>query len=308
LLGLSQLTFHPSGTKRIAVDPAITSAVRKASQGSGSSFELMMASAQMESGLRPDAKSATSSAAGLFQFTEQTWLDTVRQHGAQHGMATEASAIMDQSGRLTTADPATRRRILNLRNDPSVASALAGDHMRDLSNKLSASLGRAVSSGEVYLGHFLGAHGAKQMITAPKNEIAANVLPEAARANSSLFYAQDGAPYTAGQFLQHIQKRLTQAFADIGNALHGDSAASSGVTPGGAAQLANASGSVAAFPNQGAGGLGKVQSNAAGLIMASLLEQLGKSDPSGLVMKVHHTQLDPTVPAASLTSLQMTKT
>ncbi len=300
MLGLSQLTFHPAGTRRISLDPAITSAVRKASQGSGSSFELMMASAQMESGLKPAAKSATSSAAGLFQFTEQTWLDTVRQHGAAHGMASEASAIVDQSGRLTTADPATRRRILSLRNDPTVASALAGDHLRDLSNKLSASLGRAVSAGEVYLGHFLGAHGAKQMITAPKSELAANVLPDAARANSALFYAPDGSPYTSGQFLQHVQKRLTQAFADIGNALRGDQAAKPSATV-----MANAG---PALANPGAGASGNILNTSEGLIMASLLEQLRKSDPSGLTIKAHHTQLDSTVPAASLAALQMTNT
>lgn len=304
MLGLSQLTFHPTGTKRVAVDPEIASAVRKASQGSGSSFELMMASAQMESGLRSDAKSATSSASGLFQFTEQTWLDTVRHHGAEHGMANEASAIVDQSGRLTTADPATRRRILSLRNDPTIASALAGDHLRDLSSKLSTSLGRAVNAGEVYLGHFLGAHGAKQMITAPKSEIAANVLPDAARANSSLFYAPDGTPYTAGQFLQHVQKRLTQAFTDIGNALRGSTTTSST-----AIQMANATGSAGvAFQNQGAGAPGKVQSGPEALLMASMLEQLRKSDNSGLMIKAHHAQLDSTVPAASLTALQMTNT
>jgi hypothetical protein len=298
LLGLTPSTFNPAGTARASVEPEITTAVRKASLESGSPFELMMASAQMESGLRPSAKAGASSAAGLFQFTEQTWLDTVRRHGAEHGMATEASAVIDQDGRLTTSDPATRRHILNLRNDLSVASALAGDHLRDLSNKLSAGLGRAVTSGEIYLGHFLGAHGAKQIISAPQNQIAANVLPDAARSNNPLFYASDGTPFTAGQFLQHIQKRLSQAFADIGLAAPAET---------GAIETAAASTGIG-ISGHSAGSPQKIQSATEMQVMASLVEPLVQSNRDGTKPKSHHNKFESDMPAATLTALQMTTT
>ncbi len=303
MLGIPPVAFNSTQSARASVEPSITTAIRKASLESGSPFELMMASAQLESGFRTDAKSKASSAAGLFQFTEQTWLDTVRRHGAEHGMATEASAIVDQSGKLTTTNPALRQRILNLRNDLSVASAMAGDHLRDLSNKLSTGLGRAVTTGEVYLGHFLGAHGAKEMISAPKSQIAANVLPDAARANSSLFYAPDGTPYTAGQFLQHVQKRVSQAFADIGIAAPNGTASPTRTT-----QIA----SVATVPpTAGASGQGttipqRVQSASEGLVMASLVEPFIQSDQLAAGSKAHHTKLESDMPAATLTALQMT--
>ncbi len=303
MLGPAPLTFRSTATDRVAVEPAITNAVRKASLESGSSFELLMASAQLESGFKSGAKAGTSSAAGLFQFTEQTWLETVRRHGAEHGMATEASAIVDQSGKLTTADPATRNRILSLRNDLSVASTLAGEHLRDLSSKLSAGLGRAVTAGEVYLGHFLGAHGAKQMISAPQNQIAADVLPDAARSNSTMFYAPNGTPYTAAQFLQHVQKRVSQAFADIGFSSSGSS------TTSGGSMVATASGSSATgLSAQGKSAIQSVQSTSERLAMASLMEPLMQADLRNLKPKTHHSKLGSTMPAAALTAVQMTDT
>src|ERR1700690_3490343 len=62
-----------------AVDPAIVRSIKQASHGSGSDFGLLMAEAQQESGFRPDAKAARGSAAGMFQFTDSTWLDMVRR-------------------------------------------------------------------------------------------------------------------------------------------------------------------------------------------------------------------------------------
>ena len=302
MLGTISPAVYPTGSQRISSESEISTAIRKASAESGSPFELLMASAQMESGLRSDAKASTSSATGLFQFTEQTWLDAVRRHGAEHGMAGEASAIIDQGGRLSTADPELRQRILNLRTDPSVASALAADHMQDLSATLSAGLGRAATAGEVYLGHFLGAHGAQQIISAPQNQPAANLLPEAARANTRLFYAPDGTPYTAAQFLQQMHTRLNQAVADLGSA-----------TPGGAMQSADGAGTVNANPSATAG----TSSLAASLphrilsvperqAMASLMAPLLQLDQYDSGLRARRARRDATALAATLAALQTT--
>ena len=210
---------------RIAVDPTITKAIRSASQQSGVSFELMMASARLESGFQPAAKAGTSSATGLFQFTDQTWLANVQRHGAQHGLTTEAAAVVDRGGRLTVANPADRNRILGLREDPTVASALAGDFLHDVSDSLRNSLGRAPTASEVYLGHFLGANGARQILTAPKDQIAANVLPDAADANQRMFYAADGTAFTTSQFLSHLSDKVSRAFSDIGATIPSDALA-----------------------------------------------------------------------------------
>ncbi len=293
--------FQPLAVKQVQpnIESEITSNIRKASNTSGTSFELMMASAKIESCFKSDAKASSSSASGLFQFTEQTWLDTVRHHGADHGLSQEASEIVDHCGKLTTADAGSRKRILDMRNDPSIASALAGDHMHDLSATLSTSLGRAVTAGEIYLGHFLGAHGAKQMLTAPTSQAAADVLPNAARANAGLFYAADGTPFTTGQFLRHIRDQVSAAVSGIGALNPGTQSPTSAKSTEAAA--ASSTGSVAS----GAGELPSIRGATETQIIASLIQAFTHGKQDELVAKNRHATLGTTISASTLTALQM---
>ena len=59
----------------------------------GTSFEYLLATAKMESNFNPTAGASTSSARGLFQFIDQTWLGTVKEAGAQLGYGKYADAI-----------------------------------------------------------------------------------------------------------------------------------------------------------------------------------------------------------------------
>jgi hypothetical protein len=198
------------------------SAIRDASTRSGMNFDLMLASARLESGLDPSAQAGTSSATGLFQFIDQTWLDAVRQYGPQHGLVSDAALVVRHDGRLTVDDPNARQRILDLRKNPDIASAIAGDHLRGISEKIGLVLGRPPDAPEIYLGHLLGSGGASQLLQAVRttpNQAAADLLPAAARANAPLFAAPDGTPYTVTQFMQHLRARVARAYAAQGSAM-----------------------------------------------------------------------------------------
>ncbi len=52
----------------------IDGAIRDAARTTGASFEYLLTTAQIESNLNPAAQAATSSASGLYQFIDQTWL------------------------------------------------------------------------------------------------------------------------------------------------------------------------------------------------------------------------------------------
>jgi hypothetical protein len=197
----------------------VIAAVRKASVESGTQFSTLLASASLESGLNPAAKASGSTASGLFQFTEQTWLSTIQQFGAAHGLQSDAAAVVTRGGQLTVADPATRQRILNLRFDPAVSSSMAGDHLRSLAGTLAKGIGHAPDAAEVYIGHFLGSVGATQMLQTAQSApttLAAAILPAAARGNPTAFYTSSGTPLTASQFVQHVRDRVTRAIADGG--------------------------------------------------------------------------------------------
>src|SRR5206468_6118177 len=104
--------------------PEISAAVREASTRTGVDFAYLMAQAAQESGFKPDARAATGSAAGLYQFIDSTWLDLVRQHGAKHGLADLAAQIEPTSGGPKVRDAQARRDILGLRDDPRLSAAM----------------------------------------------------------------------------------------------------------------------------------------------------------------------------------------
>src|ERR1700754_1935666 len=90
----------------------ITGAIRQAAQTVGASFSYLLATAKVESNFDPGAKASTSSARGLFQFIDQTWLTTMKEAGSRVGLGAYADAItQSRGGRMEVADPAMRAKI-----------------------------------------------------------------------------------------------------------------------------------------------------------------------------------------------------
>ena len=100
-------------------DPAVTGAIRQAARLTGADFEYLLATAQVESNLNPNAQAATSSARGLFQFIEQTWLDTMKERaGARLRPICRRHHADSRPGDYVVTDPRMRQQIMALRNDP----------------------------------------------------------------------------------------------------------------------------------------------------------------------------------------------
>jgi len=175
-----------------AAGSTVAGAIRQASQATGTSFSYLLATAQVESGLNPQAGAPTSSARGLFQFVEQTWLGTIKQSGAALGYGRYAAAISQTgTGRYIVQDPAMRQEILKLRNDPTANAVMAGAFTKANATYLTQKLGRPPSEGELYIAHFLGAGGAARLIglaASHPDATAAALFPSAAQANRSIFF------------------------------------------------------------------------------------------------------------------------
>ncbi len=174
---------------RIQSPPAhIALAIGDASARTGIGFEYLVDQARIESGFRADARAPTSSASGLYQFTDGTWLATVRDHGGKHGLGWAAAAI-SPSGKV--ADPAQRSAILALRTDPVLASLMAAEHAGDNRAALMEGTGRTPEDVDLYLAHFLGSAGAVKFLNewaADPSAPAAALFPKAAAANRAIFY------------------------------------------------------------------------------------------------------------------------
>lgn len=170
----------------------VESAIQRAANATGVDFSFLMKTAGRESGMNPGAKAGTSSAAGLFQFVEQTWLSTLKQHGAKHGYARYADLIEKGSdGRYHVNGADARRAVMDLRLDPHAASMMAGEMTSDSAAYLKGRTGRSPTAGELYAAHFLGPQGSARLIEAMRaspQAPAAAMFPEAAAANHGIFY------------------------------------------------------------------------------------------------------------------------
>jgi hypothetical protein len=175
---------------------AVIGAIRNAARATGADFQYLLATAQVESGLNPTASVSSSSARGLFQFIDQTWLSTLKQAGSALGYGRYADAIVQTpSGGYTVPDPAMRQRVLALRDDPAANAAMAGAFTQQNAAVLRDRIGHSPSEGDLYVAHFFGAGGAAQVINLASqnpNATAASVFPDAAKANPSIFYDRQG--------------------------------------------------------------------------------------------------------------------
>src|SRR2546429_3012502 len=207
-----------SATATAGVDPSrlrVAGAIKQAADTSGTSFEYLLATAKMESNFNPNAAASTSSARGLYQFIDQTWLGTVKEAGTQLGYGKYADAIdRSPSGTYSVSDPTARAAISKLRDDPDAASSMAAVLTQSNSFKLTGKIGRRPSDSELYMAHFMGVGGAGKLIQHAEdhpNASAARMFPNAAAANQSIFYDRSGQARSVSQVYSVLNTRYAAA-------------------------------------------------------------------------------------------------
>lgn len=183
----------------------VVAAIRQASARTGVDFAYLLAQAHLESGLNPDARARSSSARGLYQFIDSTWLASFERNGKRFGLEARPS----------------RAALLALRSDPSAASILAAADALDNAAVLGRVLGRTPNATELYLAHFLGSGGAARFLTAwqraPQTSAAA-LFPRQARANRAIFYGSGAGARSLDEVLRAIDNKVKgglKATADL---------------------------------------------------------------------------------------------
>jgi hypothetical protein len=176
---------------------AIVNAIKTASAKTGVSFSYLMEKAAAESNFNPTIKAKTSSAAGLFQFIESTWMDMVERHGTKYGIDKTQS----------------KSDLLNLRKDPEIASLMAAEFAEGNKAHLERTIGGEIGNTELYFAHFMGAGGASAFLSQLKQNplnIAADIFSKEARANKGVFYdSKTGAPKTLQQIYDFFDKKFS---------------------------------------------------------------------------------------------------
>ena len=189
---------------------SVRAAIARAAERTGVDFDYLLNQAKTESGLDPDARARTSSASGLYQFIDQSWLGVLKQHGAKHGMAWAADAIRQRGGRWTV-DPAMHEAVFDLRDQAEPAALMAGEFANDNAAGLSRALGRQPSATDLYFAHFMGLDGASRFLRAASSDPdapAAGAFPREARANRSIFYTRSGEARSMGEVYALMARKI----------------------------------------------------------------------------------------------------
>lgn len=198
--------------------PQVAGAIKQAASSTGASFSYLIATAQIESNFNPQAQASTSSAQGLFQFIDQTWLATMKEAGPKLGLGSFAANILRQGdGRHEVPDPNARSAIMALRNNPKVSAMMAGAYAQNNAAQLAEGLGRQPTEGELYIAHFLGAEGASKLIRAAvhqPNTTAASMFSQASGANRAIFYDKSGYARSAAEVYRVLTGKFEAARAN----------------------------------------------------------------------------------------------
>ena len=157
---------------------------------------LLLNIAWNESRFNPNAKSNASTAKGLFQITNPTWKDLVKNYGSTHGITSTG-----------VYDP--------IQNATGSALLLQGHQ------KAYEKAGIPVNNSTLYMGNFLGRTGAIRFLNeyynGDPNKIAATSMVNAAEANPSLFYKDyekygTKYPRTYSELFDLMGNKLTMTF------------------------------------------------------------------------------------------------
>jgi len=184
------LEFGPVKVRRHIVETIV-----RAARVTNADPVLLMAIADKESSFATAVKAKTSSATGLYQFIEKTWLKVVKDFGPKHGLEKDAKAIVWENDTLVVREDKEKERILDLRRDPYLSALLAAEMLNRDRMRIARRIGRDLTHGETYLAHFLGPDGAERfmatLVSTPKAS-AAELLPRPAAANRPIFFTREG--------------------------------------------------------------------------------------------------------------------
>jgi hypothetical protein len=226
----------------------IATIIRRAAQNTDQDFNYLLTQARVESGLNPTAAAKTSSAMGLYQFTSGTWIDLVKRHGDKVGLDTAAQALRNGA-----ATPDLKANVLAKRADPSLSAEMAARFAIENAQALSRSGHQKIGSTELYLAHFLGPKGADVFLNGLKttpNAPAAPALPQAAAANTPIFYSK-GAPRSFSDIFTQFQRKFEGASAPLAVAGAAAPSAALAKTPAASPAVAPAVRSPAPMGEQG---------------------------------------------------------
>ncbi len=183
LLSLSGEAFGSTGWKSHA------DLFAEVSVKTGVAASELAAVAAIESSFRPWVKAKTSSATGLFQFTDRTWRVTLESYGAKYGLD-------------KTAD----------RRDPLANALMGAEYIKENRRVLKKKMGRYASLADVYMAHLIAPRRVAALEDINPNASMVYLYPNLAKYNYNIFYKKDGSARTVKEFKRYIGGKVWRAY------------------------------------------------------------------------------------------------
>ncbi len=212
--------------KQKGQDSSVIGSLYNASVKSGVDMELLLLKAILESDLGRYIEAKRSSARGLFQYIEPTWLILIKRYGAQIGYPEYASAIKigKRTGIPYFKGPAKylRPEILALRYDPDASAMIKAYQIKEETQTIrSYKRSKRVTTTDHYIAHMMGLSLARDFYDLKnKNSIIAVArlnrpeMREAAKLNRIFFYDKKR-PLTAPEAYKKFDARVKREIKRI---------------------------------------------------------------------------------------------
>lgn len=205
-------------------DPSLIDNIYEASVTTQTDFELLIITAMIESDLGRVTKSSTSSARGIFQYIEPTWLVLIKRYGARIGQNNYADAIIINTEsylpEIIENSQFTIKDILSLRDDTKIAALIKANQLKDEAKiVVKYKAGQRINATDHYIVHMLGLSQARTFYSLLKNEssnILANLnntgFKEAIRLNPTFFYNAQNKALSAAEAYTQFHRKISQQY------------------------------------------------------------------------------------------------
>ena len=205
-------------------DPALIDILLEVSEKTETDFELLALKAMLESDLGRNTTNPSSTARGVFQYIETTWLTLMARYGERIGHKDYAESVKFDA---ITKEPYvdrlsrySRAEILKLRFDTRVAALIKAHQMKEETPLMEIFKdSKKLSATDHYIAHMMGLGMAKDFY-ALKNQESDKILThsgnplfrEAAILNPAFFYDEKGAALTAPQAYKNFTARIASTY------------------------------------------------------------------------------------------------
>lgn len=178
-----------------SLPPRVNNAINHSARMFGVSPAYLASTAQREYGMhlkgdnidygKGNAEGA-SSALGIMQFLDDTWLGVVRNNAFLQATGLNIAGMSEQE-------------LLDLRKDPDIAIMGGAFFTAQNARAARSVLGRPPNDAELYIMHFMGQGGGTRLFRLMQSNpdmSAAHLFPEQAKANPTIFHKKDGSDRT----------------------------------------------------------------------------------------------------------------